>query len=274
METALRPGSAIGRVLAFGGHGFTSRPADRAVCELILRLATARAGGRPRICILPAAGEEASEQIGGFYSAFGERACDSSDLSLFRFGHRPAELRDRLLKQDLIYVGGGSLPDLLALWDAHELSAVLDLAWRQGVVLAGQGAGATCWFEAGIGESTGEPLPGAGLGLLGGSLCIHYNDEPDRRAAYLDAVADGIPGGYGIDDHAALIWEGPGPPSAVTAQRGARAYRVVKGDNGSVIEAPLPARFLPAPPPAALREDIAEFRRVRRIQQGAGWLGG
>jgi dipeptidase E len=260
------------RILTLGGHRFSSRPSDRAVCELILRLASERAGRRPRICILPAASGDTGEEIGAFYGAFGERPCDPSDVSLFRLGRRPVELRDHLLEQDLIYVGGGSLVDLLAVWEALELEAVLGLAWRRGIVLAGQGAGAMCWFEAGITTSSGRPRPGYGLGLLGGSLCVHYNNEPHRRAAYLDAVGGGMPGGYGLDDHAGLIWEGDGLPSAVTARRGARAYRVAASEAG-VVEAPLPTRFLHAPAPAALREDIAEFRRVRRIRHGAGWLG-
>ncbi len=226
----------IARVLTLGGHDFSSRPPDRAICELLLRLATARAGGRPRICILPTASGDTSEQIGRFYAAFGERPCEPSDLSLFRLGTRPMELRDHLLEQDLIYVGGGSLLNLLAVWEAHELSAILSLAWRQGIVLAGQSAGAMCWFEAGITKSSGKSQPGAGLGLLGGSLCVHYNNEPDRRAAYLDAVADGMPGGYGLDDYAGLLWEGEGTPSAVTARRGARAYRVDTREDDSVSE--------------------------------------
>ena len=263
---------AMSRILALGGHDFTSGPADRAVCELMLRLATTRAEGRPRICILPTASGDTSEQIARFYSAFGERPCEPSDVSLFRLGRRPMELRDHLLAQDLIYVGGGSLLNLLAVWDAHELGAILSLACRQGIVLAGQSAGAMCWFEAGITKSSGRAEPSAGLGLLGGSLCVHYNNEPDRRAAYLDAVGEGMPAGYGLDDYAGLIWEGTGSPSAVTAQRGARAYRVAVGEDG-VIESPLPARFLPAPAPAALREDITEYRRIKAMRKRAGWLG-
>jgi dipeptidase E len=262
----------IRRLLALGGHDFTARPADRAVCELMLRLATSRAGGRPRVCLLPTASGDTSEQIGRFYASFGERPCEPSDVSLFRLGRRPLELSDHLLAQDLIYVGGGSLLNLLAVWDAHELGAILSLAWRRGIVLAGQSAGAMCWFEAGITKSSGRPEPGAGLGLLGGSLCVHYNNEPERRAAYLDAVRDGMPAGYGLDDYAGLLWEGGSAPSAVTAQRGARAYRV-EGEDGQVSEIPLPAKLLPAPAPASLREDIAEFRRVRRIRARAGWLG-
>jgi dipeptidase E len=262
----------VSRILTLGGHDFTSRPADRAVGELMLRLATERAAGRPRICILPTASGDTSEQIGRFYAAFGERPCEPSDLSLFRLGSRPMALHDHLLQQDLIYVGGGSLVNLLAVWEAHELGAILSLAWRQGIVLAGQSAGAMCWFEAGITKSSGKPEAGAGLGLLGGSLCVHYNDEPERRAAYLDAVGNGMPDGYGLDDYAGLIWEGAGPPTAVTARRGARAYRVSSSETG-VVEFPLPARFLPAPAPAALREDIAEFRRIKSMRKRAGWLG-
>ena len=78
--------------------------------------------------------------------------------------------------------------------------------------------------------------------------------------------------GYGLDDYAGLLWEGEGPPAAVTARRGARAYRVrAQGDGAS--ESALPARFLPAPAPAALREDIAEFRRLKSLRKRAGWLG-
>jgi peptidase E len=263
----------VSRILALGGHDFTSRPPDRAVSELMLRLATERAEGRPRICILPTASGDTSEQIGRFYAAFGERPCEPSDLSLFRLGRRPMALRDHLLAQDLIYVGGGSLVNLLAVWEAHDIASILSLAWRQGIVLAGQSAGAMCWFEAGITKSSGKPLEAAGLGLLSGSLCVHYNNEPERRAAYLEAVGNnGMPDGYGLDDYAGLIWEGPGPPSAVTARRGARAYKVTSSDTG-VVESPLPARFLPAPAPAALREDIAEFRRIKSMRKRAGWLG-
>ena len=81
-----------------------------------------------------------------------------------------------------------------------------------------------CWFEAGITKSSGRPAAAAGLGLLGGSLCVHYNNEPERRAAYLEAVGDGMPGGYGLDDYAGLLWEGEGPP--VRAHRPPRRPRL------------------------------------------------
>jgi dipeptidase E len=220
LEAGLSATAPVRRILALGGHEFSSRPPDRAVCELLLRLAGERGGERPRICILPTASGDTSDQIASFYSAFGERRCEPSDVSLFRLGRRPMALRDHLLAQDLIYVGGGSLLNLLAVWEAHDVASMLSLA---------------------------------------------------RRAAYLEAVGDGMPGGYGLDDYAGLLWEGEGTPSALTARRGARAYRV-SNREGAVAESPLPARFLPAPAPAALREDIAEFRRIKTMRKRAGWL--
>ena len=249
---------SLRRILALGGHDFTSRPPDRAVCELILRLATERAEGRPRICILPTASGDTSEQIARFYTAFGERPCEPSDLSLFRLGRHPMALRDHLLSQDLIYVGGGSLVNLLAVWEAHEIGPFSALPGARGIVFAGQSAGAMCWFEAGITKSSGRPAAAAGLGLLEGSLCVHYNNEPERRAVYLEAVAAGMPGGYGLDDYAGLLWEGDGAPSAVTARRGARAYRV-RADREGISEA---AASRPLPPGSGPRRPTRGHRRV------------
>ena len=125
-ENGAGPGTttAVRRILTLGGHEFSSRPPDRAVCEFILRLATERGGERPRICILPTASGDTSEQIGRFYQAFGDRPCEPSDVSLFRLGRRPMALRDHLLSQDLIYVGGGSVVSLLGVWRAHGIDQI------------------------------------------------------------------------------------------------------------------------------------------------------
>ena len=227
------PSTAVRRILALGGHDFSSRPPDRAVSELLLRLAGERGASRPRICILPTASGDTSDLIGRFYATFGERACEPSDVSLFRLGRRPMALRDHLLSQDLIYVGGGSLVNLLAVWEAHDIASILNLAWRRGIVLAGQSAGAMCWFEAGITKSSGRPRAAAGLGLLPGSLCVHYNNEPERRAAYLEAVGRGMPDGYGLDDYAGLLWEGEDSPSALTVIMGLERVGINMPSSGA-----------------------------------------
>ena len=106
-------------------------------------------------------------------------------------------LREQLLAQDVIYVGGGSMVNLIALWRAHGLDAILHEAWQAGIVLAGLSAGSMCWFEWGLTKSFGRPSLTRGLGFLPGSNSVHHDGEPERRPRYLDAsgAAPSPPGG-------------------------------------------------------------------------------
>jgi dipeptidase E len=248
------------RILCVGGHDFTTRPEDRAMTDLIASLAD---GEQPRVCLLPTASGDAAEQSARFFTAFADRACVPSEVSLFRLGRKPVALRDHLLAQDLIYVGGGSMLNLLAVWEAHDLGAILRLAWERGIVVCGQSAGAMCWFEVGISKGSGKVRRAAGLGVLPGSCCVHYHSEPDRRRLLLESVASGGISGYGIDDHAALLWTDLTVVGAFSARRGATAYRVERGAD-QVVEIPLAATVVvPQAGDAAVPPDIAEFRRLR-----------
>ena len=96
-----------------------------------------------------------------------------------------------------------------------------------GIVLAGLSAGGMCWFQHGITRSAGRPQPAAALGFLPGSLSVHYDGDPTRRPAYLDAVARGaMPDGYGADDGVGLLFEGTALVRVVSSRPGAHAYRV------------------------------------------------
>src|SRR4051812_15988607 len=154
------------RILAMGGGGFTRGFDDGALDLFALSLARR---ATPRICLLPTAGGDAEEQIARFYAFYRERACEPSHVSLFRLAGAGLDLRAHLMSQDVIYVGGGSMTNLLAIWRAHEIDAVLRDAWRAGVVLCGLSAGSMCWFEHGITTSTGQPTLARGLGFLAGS---------------------------------------------------------------------------------------------------------
>jgi dipeptidase E len=252
------------RIVTWGGHDFTRGIADQAIRDFMLSLLE---GPSPRICLLPTASGDPAEQAARFHAAFADRGCETSDLSLFRLGRRPIAVREHLLAQDLIYVGGGSLLNLLAVWEAHGLAAILRQAWRTGTVIAGQSAGAMCWMEAAITTASGQPAATSGLGLLPGSLCVHYREEPGRRPAYKAAIAGGMPAGYGLDDHAGLLWEGREVALALSARPGAGVHRVAPGG-----EHPVETWGLEPLESAAMADDIEEFRRVTRLGLGAGRL--
>ena len=239
-----------------GGGGFTAAPGDPALDDLVLRL-TGRA--RPRVCLLPTAGGDSEHQIRRFYEAFGDRLCEPSHIALFRLGRRPVPLREHLLAQDAIYVGGGSLVNLLAIWRAQGLDAILEEAWRAGVVLAGLSAGSMCWFEWGVTTSSGAPAVAAGLGFLPGSNSVHHDSEPARRPVYLAAVRGGeIPSGWAVDDGAALIFRGTRLAEVVSARPAARAYEVTAAGERALARRRLARRDHHDAPPA-----VAELRRLR-----------
>jgi len=112
-------------------------------------------------------------------------------------------------------------------------------------VLAGLSAGAMCWFEGGISMSGGAPEPVEGLGLLGGSLSVHMDSEPERLPAYLAAVAAGeLPPGHAADDGVALLFEGTELLECVASREGARVVKVGPDGAGGVTVSDLPVRML------------------------------
>jgi dipeptidase E len=227
------------QIVAMGGGGFSMEPRNPRLDRYILGLA---GRPRPRVCFVPTAGGDSRDYIRRFYLAFEKHPCRPSDLTLFRRDKRdPAE---HLLRQDIIYVGGGNTANLLAIWRLHGVDRAMREAWRRGIILCGVSAGMICWFECSVTDSFG-PLRGLrdGLGLLPGSACPHYDGEKRRRPTYHKLIARGLPPGVAADDGAALHFLGREVYRCVCSRREARAYRV--GRQGRrVIERALPTLFL------------------------------
>jgi dipeptidase E len=246
-------------ILAMGGGGFTADPGDPTLDELVLQLA---GNPVPRILFLPTASGDPRDQIARFHAAFGDRPCEPDVLSLFRLADVRRPLRDIVLSQDIVYVGGGSMRNLLAIWRVHGLDRVLRDAWERGVVLAGLSAGAMCWFEGGVTTSSGAPEPTPGLGFLPGSLSVHADGQPARRLVYLKAVADGeLPAGWLADDGVALLFRDMTLERVVSARPGARAGRVDLVD-GTPVETPIEPDLI-APAPRQAPADVRELRAMR-----------
>ncbi|CAN5181837.1 hypothetical protein BH24ACT23_BH24ACT23_06230 [soil metagenome] len=255
-----------GRIVALGGHELRSRPDDLSVTRHLLALSGAE---RPRICLLPTASGDPQESIASFYAVADRFDCEPSHVSLFRLEREQVDLRPHLLDQDLIYAAGGSMLNLMAIWQAHGLAEIMREAWESGVLLAGQSAGAMCWFEYGITASAGVPRVAAGLGFVTGSLSVHYGRDPGRRDAYRREVAGGLPGGYALDDGAGLLFEGVRPVEAFAGRRGARVVRV-DADAGVARERNV--RAIPLSPELEWSADpaLAELRELKRARVGAG----
>lgn len=101
--------------------------------KLLLELSGA---AHPRLCFIPTAGADSDHGIVRFYEVFSPHA-RVSHLPLFR---RQGDVRELLLDQDAIWVGGGNTLNMLAVWRLHGVDAALREAWQRGVVVGGVSA--------------------------------------------------------------------------------------------------------------------------------------
>jgi dipeptidase E len=235
------------QIVAFGGGGFSMEAGNRLLDDYVLGLTGVE---RPRVCFLPTASGDADHYIVRFYRAFDASRCDASHVSLFR--EERGEERDfaeRLLEQDVIYVGGGSVQSLLGTWRAHGIDEILAEAWDRGIVLCGLSAGSLCWFADVVSAFNGPPRRVAGLGLLPFSNAVHYDSDPERRASYHRLMTEGMLDGYAAADGAALHFVGRDLERVVTSRPEARAYRVA-WSRGAVQETQLETRYLGTPEPS------------------------
>ena len=170
--------------------------------------------------LVPTAIGDAADAIAGVLRALAPASASVARCS--RFPWPPENLRELVLAQDAIWVGGGNTANMLAIWRVHGFDALLREAWEAGVVLSGASAGMICWFEAGVTDSFGPAARGHGdgLGFLAGSACPHYDGEELRRPRYRELVDGGFPDGIAADD---------GVGAALRRHRAARDRHVPAG---------------------------------------------
>ena len=152
-----------------------------------------------------------------------------------------------LCEQDAVWVGGGSVANLLALWRLHGFDEALAQAWRAGVVLAGVSAGSICWHLGGTTDSFGPNLRAVhnGLGFLPYSNGVHYDSETQRRPLFQELIAKGaLPAGYASDDGVGLLYRGTQFVEALSEVRQKGAY-FVQALEGKAREERIEPRLLP-----------------------------
>jgi len=214
---------AFPRLVAIGGGGFT-HALDPALEDFIVATAGCV---RPRIGFIATASDDDPLKIRRFYDRFGTLSDHLTHLVTGSDASATAAWAQAL---DVIYVGGGHTLRLIKHWRNTGLDQVLIAAARRGVLMAGVSAGASVWFEQALSDSGGQGLqPVAGIGLMDGSCCPHYDSEPQRQPAFAEAIAAGaLPGGVAIDDGVAVLIDGSGQMAAFSARAGAGAFHVTR----------------------------------------------
>lgn len=205
----------------------------------IVRYAIALSGKeRPRVCLLPTAKGDDYSYIAKFYDACSNENIEASHLELFTMPNHE-NIEKYLLSQDVIWVAGGSVANLLAVWRVHGIDKILEKAWNQGIILAGASAGSICWHIGGTTDSFGKdlkPIDNA-LGFLPYSSGVHYDSESRRRPLYQQLIKDEvIPEGYATDDGVSIHFVGTDVHKIISDRPDKYAYHVFKGPDGVVHE--------------------------------------
>jgi peptidase E len=203
-------------------------------------------GRAPRICHIGTAGGD-QQWFNALFTEAGRAAgMTVTNLNLFPMPSTadPAAL---LLGQDVVWVGGGSVANLLAVWRLHGLDRPLHEAWQAGVVMTGVSAGSVCWHVGGTTDSFGPDLRPVtnGLGFVPYSAGVHYDSEEQRRPLFQKLIGSGgLPAGYATDDGVGIVYRGTDFAEAVTEVRGKGAYHVAMVD-GRAAEERIEPRVLP-----------------------------
>jgi peptidase E len=198
-------------------------------------------GRAPRVCFLTTAQGDNPSVVFNLYSAAQERGFQASHVSLVPMPN-VEDITAHFLGSDVVWVCGGSVAALLALWRLHEVGVALAAAWQAGVVLTGVSAGSICWHVGGPTDSFGPSLRPVtdGLGLVPYSNGVHYDSEAERRPLLHRLVAERtIPPGYATDDGVGVVYRGTSFAGAVAENQSGGAYFVECGSDGVVNEAPL-----------------------------------
>ncbi|HEV7172237.1 peptidase E [Pedococcus sp.] len=203
------------------------------------------ATGRPRLTHLGTAGGDQRFANDWMSDAARVAGFELTNLNLFSMPSIE-DMEGHLLEQDVVWVNGGSVANLLAVWRVHGLDAIFRRVWEAGVVLAGVSAGSICWYSGGTTDSFGPELRAVtnGLAFLPFGNGVHYDSESRRRPLVHQLVADGtLPTTHCTDDGVGLVYRGTDLVEAVSEVDGKGAYVVTREGDVATEERIEPRRL-------------------------------
>jgi peptidase E len=199
---------------------------------------------RPKVCLVMTASGDPSSYLAMAYAALSGLSVDVSHLALFPQPN--VEIDDVLGRADFVWVGGGSVANLLALWRLHGVDDAMRAAWERGAILGGVSAGSICWHTGGPTDSFGPTLAPVtnGLGFVPYGNGVHYDSEEQRRPLLHRLVADQVlPMSYATDDRVGILYEGTEPVAVLSdagtsedPENAPAAYRIERNPDATTTE--------------------------------------
>jgi len=142
----------------------------------------------PKGLFIPTASFDSFDYWKTFQRVYGRLGCDCDSLFLSDSHLSVEDIALRVSQSDFVYVGGGSTRRLLEVWKEKGLDDILFSAWQKGLILGGLSAGALCWFEGAISDSSrveGKEGPSCDLlpclAWVKGIMTAHWDTEKEER---------------------------------------------------------------------------------------------
>lgn len=204
------------------------------------------ATGRPKIGYLATASGDQKARIAERSEAARLRGWQLNVLTTFMMPN-VEDPESYLLDQDVIWVDGGSVVNLLAVWRAHGLDRIMRKAWERGIVLAGVSAGSMCWHAGGATDSFGPELRRVDdcLGFLPYGNGVHYGVNPLRRRLIGEMVGDGtFERAYSSENGIGLVYRDTELVEVVSDRPDVFGWHTFR-DGDQVVEERLVPRRLP-----------------------------
>jgi dipeptidase E len=184
------------KIVAIGG-GEIGRPGfpveTTKIDKEIIRLTGKK---NPRLLFVPTASSDSESYFEVVKKHFGKRlSCKTDVLYLIKEKLSKKKIENKILKSDVIYVGGGNTLKMIALWKKLSVDKFLMKAYKKGIVMSGLSAGAICWFRYGNSDSklkeTGKLVKVRGLNFVNLLFCPHYNEQKKRKPALKEMMKNG-----------------------------------------------------------------------------------
>ena len=126
------------RILATSG-GFLGAESGRENAmrpgRLFLEALRLSGAERPRVLFVMTASGDDTGYLAGSHQACRDLSIETDHLVVFPYPNQLPE--EALGRADVVWVGGGSVANLLALWRVHGIDDAMRDAWERGVVLGG-----------------------------------------------------------------------------------------------------------------------------------------
>jgi dipeptidase E len=192
----------------------------------------------PKLLFIPTASGDAPGYVTSVEKHFGKKlGCKVDSLELLAKKYAKKEIAEKILKSDIVYVGGGNTLKMMKAWRKFGVDVLLAKAMKKDIVLSGLSAGSICWFRYGNSDSgrfgknkKASMIRVKGLNMIPALHCPHYDIEKGREASLKEMMKKNAGVAIAIDNCAALEIIGY-DYRILKSKKSANAYKVYWKDG-------------------------------------------